>query len=302
MDTGRLTLKFDKRVAAVPCLELVAFSFGAPADGAGFSRFLRVFCEAFGDRLSVYRTGDMKQFRRFESEALKGPRHWFSDPALLATKVLGFRAHTGAAAFDIAAPALEIALLGNFDPQRYVFRMALPVESGDSPDRVVQLVQGALAEFPLASGYCGYSLLWDRDPSVDQAVCKWAAPLLQRHPGLGYGKPVSIANASEMGLAVVNWLTLLGPGLTAAMGGVEALAQYAPADVDVLPLGPGGALLRAGPAPAVGDVNRGDPLPLYHAVGRMLAPVLAPDEALDEVAVDGMEGDDAYEWFRRFFV
>lgn len=301
MDVERLTLKFDKRVAAVPCLELVAFSFGAPADGAGFARFLRVFCEAFGGRLSVYRTGDMKQFRPFEAQALEGPRHWFSDPALLARKVLGFRAHAGAAASDVATPALEIALLGNFDPQRYVFRMALPVESGDRPDRVVDLVHGALAEFPLASGYCGYSLLWDRDPSVDQAVCEWAAPLLRRHPGLGYGKPVSIANASEMGLAVVNWLTLLGTGLTAAMGGIEALAQHAPADVNVLPLGPGGALLRAGAAPAVGDVNRGDPLPLYHAVGRMLAPVVAPDEALDEVAVDGMEGDDAYEWFRRFF-
>lgn len=186
MDAKKLTLKFDKRVAAVPCLELVAFSFGAPADGAGFARFLRVFCEAFGDRLSVYRTGDMKRFRPFDAQALEGPRHWFSDPALLAKKLLGFEAHSGATARDIAAPALDIALMGNsFDPQRYVFRMILPVESGDTPDLVMRLVQEALAEFPLASGYCGYSLLWDHDPSVDQAIGESAAPLLRRHPGLG---------------------------------------------------------------------------------------------------------------------
>lgn len=302
MDAEKLTLKFDDRVAAVPCVELVAFSFAAPADGAGFARFLRVFCEAFGDRLAVYRTGDMKRFRPFDVKSLEGPSHWFSDPALLATKLLGFEAHAGATGRDIAAPAIDISLMGNFDPQRYVFRMVLPVESGDSPDLVIRLAQDALAEFPLDSGYCGYSLLWDRDPSVDRAICEWAAPLLRRHPGLGYGKPVSIANASEMGLAVVNWLTLLGPELTAAMKGGDALAQNAPAEVGVLPLGQGGAMLRAGEAPGLGDVNRRDPLPLYQAVGRLVAPVVAPDEALDEVAVDGMEGDDAYDWLRRFFV
>jgi len=298
MDVEKLILKFDGRVAAVPCLELVAFSFGAPADGAGFARFLRVFIQAYGDRLSIYRTGDMKRFRPWDAQALDGPQHWFSDPALLATKVLGFRAQAG----DPGTPAIDIALLGSFDPQRYVFRMVLPVEAADQPETVLQLAQDALAEFPLASGYCGYSLLWDRDPSVDAAVCDWAAPLLHRHPGLGYGKPVSIANASEKGLAVVSWLTLLGPDMTAALGGVEAMAQDAPDEVSVLPLGPGGALVRAGTAPALGDLNRQDPLPLYHAVGRMVAPVVAPDDALDEVAVDGMEGDDAYEWLRRFFV
>lgn len=302
MDATKFTLKFDQRVAAVPCLELVAFSFGAPADGAGFARFLRVFCESFGDRLAVYRTGDMKRFRPFEAQALEGPRHWFSDPKLLASKVLAFEAHAGAATRDIATPALDIALLGNFDPQNYVFRMALPVTSDEDPDGMVRLVQDALAEFPLASGYCGYSLLWDHDPSVEQDVCEWAAPLLRRYPGLNYGEPVSITNASEKGLAVVNWLTLLGAGLTTAMGGVAGLTQQAPADMSVLPLGSGGALLRAGSSPAVGDLNRKDPLPLYRAVGRMLAPIVASDEALNEVAVDGMEGDEAYEWFRRFFV
>jgi hypothetical protein len=100
----------------------------------------------------------------------------------------------------------------------------------------------------------------------------------------------------------VSWLTLLGPALTAALGGGDALARNAPAEVGVLPLGQGGAMLRAGEAPALGDANRRDPLPVYQAVGRMVTTVVAPDEALDEVAVDGMQGDDAYDWLRRFFV
>jgi hypothetical protein len=300
MDVGKFTLELNDHVAAVPCLELVAFSFGAPAEGAGFARFLRVFHDAFGDRLRVYRMGDMKRFRPFDDQALEGPRHWFSKPDLMATKMLGFVAHAGATAHDIATPGLHISLMGLHKPQRYVFRMVLPVEMDNSPDKVVRMAQDALADFPLASGYCGYSLLWDRD--VDAKVCEWAAPLLRRHPGLGYGKPIAITNASQMGLAVVSWLTLLGPDLTAALGGRDALARSAPAEVSVLPLGKDGVILRAGAAPALGDVNRQDFLPAYQAVGRLVAPVVAPDEALDEVAVDGMKSEHRHEWLRRFFV
>ena len=121
MDIEKLTLQFDGRVAAVPCVEVVAFAFGAPADGAGFARVLRVFSQAFGDRLTIYRTGDMKRFRPFDAKALEGPQHWFSQPEMLAKKVLSFRAQAG----DPATPALDIALLGSFEPQRYAFRMAL---------------------------------------------------------------------------------------------------------------------------------------------------------------------------------
>lgn len=302
MDAEKFTFKSGEHVAAVPCLELVAFSFGAPTDGAGFARFLRVFREAFGDRLAVYRTGNMKRFRPFNSQALEEPLHWFSEPALLAKKLLGFEAHAGASAHDLATPGLDISLMGCLDPKRYVFRVTLPVELADSPARLVRIAQDALAEFPLASGHCGYSLLWDRTPAVDGEVCAWAAPLLRRFPGLGYGKPISFTNAAPAGLAATSWLTFLGPTLAGAMGGRATLKRSVPAQVSVLPLGDGGVLLRAGDAPALGDLERKDPLALYRAVGRLLAPVVAPEEALDEVAVDGMRGKAALEWLRRFFV
>jgi len=303
MDGSRFTHAKNAHVLAMPCLEVVAFAYGPQDSGAGFARFLRTFCEAFGEHIRFYRTGDMKRFRAFETSALDGPYHWFADPGLLAGKMLGFRAHSGAAARDLFPPAVKMSLLGVFDPPCFVVRMMLPVEWGDAPEEVIALARNALAEFPLSSGYCGYSLVWDEaDPALEREVCQWAAPLLRRHPGLGYGDTLTLSNAAEKGVVAVNWLTFLGAGMVATLGGRAALESSAPAGVSVLPLGKDGVLLRAGDAPQFGDVNRQDLLPAVHAVGRLVAPVVAPDDALDDLAIQGMSEEDAHDWLRRFFV
>jgi hypothetical protein len=100
----------------------------------------------------------------------------------------------------------------------------------------------------------------------------------------------------------VNWLTLLGAKLTTELGGATKLAKTAPKGVSVHSLGPGGVVIRAGTVPQVGDVNRHDLLPLYHAVGHLVASHRAPDKALETVAVEGMTGETKNDWLRRFFV
>ena len=69
----------------------------------------------------------------------------------------------------------------------------------------------------------------------------------------------------------MNWLTLLGAKLTTGLAGAKSLAKAVPKGVSVLTLGPGGVVIRAGEAPQVGNVNRNDLLPLYHAVGQLVA-------------------------------
>lgn len=304
MDWSNFTLKEDKHVLAAPCLEVVAFSYDTPvASGPGFARFLRTFAGRFGDRLTFYRTGDMKRFRPFEGRALDAPYHWFSDDEVLATKMLGFEVHSGDSQKNVCPPALEMALLGFYKPPCFVFRMALPVDLGSTPDDVVSLVQETLADFPLKSGHCGYSFIWEKtDLSLKKEVCAWAAPLLRRHPGLGYGNAVVLSNAADKGVVAVSWLTLLGPDITTDLGGREALESRSPADVSVLPLGKGGTLLRAGFAPQLGDVNRQDLLPTYRAVGQLVAPRRTTDEAFEDLLISGMSDEDAHDWLRRFFV
>ncbi len=302
MDWSKFTLKEDNKILAAPCLEVVAFSYAPPeASGPGFKFFLRTFAERFGNRLKFYRTGDMKQFRAFDQRALDAPYHWFSNTKILATTMLDFEAHAGGSARQVYPPAVKITLWGFAEEPHFAFRMGLPVEMGETPNDVVSLVQEALAIFPLENGFCGYSFVWDRT-SVDKEVCHWAAPLLLRHPGLGSGNAVRLWNGANKGVVAVSWLTFLGPRLTTDLGGREALGNKCPSDVSVLPLGSGGTLLQAGPAPELGDVNRQDLLPAYRAVGRLVAPRRTPDEAFNNLQTPGMSKEDANAWLRRFFV
>jgi len=302
MDWSRLTLTEGKAVIAAPCVDVVAFSSEPPtaAGAKGFDRFLRTFAGRFGDRLTFYRTGDMKKYRGVDGRTLDAPYHWFTDVKVLSKKMLALLAHSGEAEGRAMPPALELMLWGFDTPPQFAFRMALPVETADKPDALVKFVQDALADFPLAHGFCGYSFTWDQ-MSVDAEAKEWAGPLLLRHPGLNYGSVSALSRAASSGVVAVSWLTFLGPEISEELGGQKALAKAAPTGVSVLPLGKGGVLLRAGKQPELGDVNRRERLPLYRAVGRLVSPRRASDEELEDLNIQGMSDEAAIDWLRRFF-
>lgn len=303
MNWSRFILNDGSHILAAPCLELVAFSYAPPvASGPGFACFLRAFADRFGERLKYYCTGDMKRFRPFDIRSLEAPFHWFSDAKILTTKMLGFIAHSGDSQESIQPPAIKLTLFGFDDFPCFVFRMALPPELGDTPDDVVSLVQDALKDFPLENGYCGYSFVWNQaDKSLEKKVCDWAAPLLLRHPGLGYGNAVTLSNAADRGIVAVSWLTFLGARITSALGGREAMESRCLSDITVLPIGFGGTVLRAGLTPALGDANRKDFLPAYRAVGQLVTPCRTTEAAFEDVVILGMSEEAAHDWLRRFF-
>lgn len=303
MDWSTLTLVEGRELLAGPCFEIVAFSYAPPSEvGVGLQRVLHSFVEQFRGRFTYYRTGDMKRCRPFEDRSLEGPFHWFADTKILATKMLGFEVHSGDSDREVAPPSIDFSLLGFDKPPCFVVRMTLPVEAGSAPDRVISFVQDALADFPLASGHAGYSFYWDRtDQPRSSAVPKWQASLLRRHPGLGYDGAIGLSNAADRGVVAVSWLTFLGSAICADLGGLARLRRAAPAALEVLPLGAGGALIQAGVEPQLGDVNRQDLLPAYRAAARLVSPRRTPDDAFEDVGVDGMSEEQADEWLRRFF-
>ena len=107
--------------------------------------------------------------------------------------------------------------------------------------------------------------------------------------------------AAHDGVVVVSWLTFLGKSIAADLGGRDALRHACPPGASLLPLDAGGCILRASAAPATGDVNFGDRLPAYRAVGKLVAPRRASDEALEDFVIEGLEEDQARDWKRRFF-
>jgi hypothetical protein len=75
----------------------------------------------------------MKRFRVHDAKSIEGPNHWFSDPNVVRNQNTGLPGAFGKSKpRDIQSPALEISLMGNLDPQRYVLRMVAARRVGRS--------------------------------------------------------------------------------------------------------------------------------------------------------------------------
>jgi hypothetical protein len=303
MDWSKFTLKDGDHVRAMPCLDVVAFSNEPPAkSGPGFERFFRTFTGKYQASFRHYRTGDMKKPRKFQAPALDGPLSWFKDGKLMSKNLLSFLAYSGSAEKTVAPPALEVTLMGCWNPASFCFRSSLDVSEADAPDDVVALARDALADFPLHSGYCGYSFIWNEvDDNAEAATYEWSNPLYLRYPGFNNGDVGQFNNAIPGGLVAVSWLTFLGKGLVEQLGGLAKLDKALPSGASLIALPPGGCIVRTGPQPELGDVNRRDKLPSYRAVGKVLAPCRASDDALENFYIDEMDEGKAHDWKLRFF-
>ncbi|GJG86590.1 hypothetical protein tb265_17710 [Gemmatimonadetes bacterium T265] len=283
----------------VPCLELVAFS-KAPVEkaGAGFARFFAAFRARFGDQLALYNTADMKGMKRVGADTLDMVPFWFEGGRGTPKGNLAFYAHSGASPEAVWPPAFEMFCDRISDVPNAFFRMVLPADrSGGDADPFLALVHDALDEFPLLSGYAGYSFLWRTlNVGVNAEAIAHYAPLLRRHPGFVHGKTMEFIETALFGVVTVDWLTLLGPELAKKAGGAEKLAGALAPDATVQPLGKG-LMLRAGPRPQFGDVNRHDRLPAYQRVARALKKLRAP---ADQAYIEGLTEEQREEWFARF--
>lgn len=128
---------------------------------------------------------------------------------------------------------------------------------------------------------------------------------LARHPGLGEeltGEPAARLMKYWPGhleflprIKRVQWLTLVPDLALDHFCGGRASVQSALATAPGVvchPLTGGGLMIQAGPAPALGDVTKGDTLPAYRAVGRALAPARMPQRGAQALGF-GRHYDDA---------
>jgi hypothetical protein len=167
-----------------------------------------------------------------------------------------------------------------------------------APARVEDLVEFltlVASKLPFDSGYASLALTVGVESQQDE-YAKKAAPLLFRHPG--FDVPNSGATNSGMGKRVrgAYWLTFLGAEALEKLGGGKKLRKNLASEIEQREVGPG-VMLRAGKVPEVGDVNKGDTLPLLRSLAKTLEPVLNLDDRyLDNMFVDE---DARAKWERR---
>jgi hypothetical protein len=154
-------------------------------------------------------------------------------------------------------------------------RLTLPAEWGITRSgEALELVRDLAAHFPFRSGHSGFVLqtTWYGKPASELAAWK----LGMRFHGVDIRREVTDRLAVKKdSVKGVNWLTLLSEDLAEKVGGVAGLRKKLPPSVELVPV-KGGVIVKAGPRPSVGDVNRRETLPDYRAAYRLLARLQKP--------------------------
>jgi hypothetical protein len=210
------------------------------------------------------------------------------------------------------APHLKYAVWGDISTQSNIISMAFPLVFGqEKTDEMLALVTQLAELIPFRSGLAGYSFECSRYAKRKSETHAWSTSM--RHPGVdivripvdakALGKVTSEVDSTapigSQGVKGVGWLTLLDTSLCRELGGVAALRRKLPASIEVLECRHG-VILQAGPKPELGDINRGETLPLYREIYKLLVPWISVSSDMSmafQLAKDYVERTRA--WYAR---
>jgi hypothetical protein len=287
----RFTQRDEHGVMYTVSVEIVLYTRKQkPELAAGAIACYGLFLERFRHSLNWYIASAMRKARRFSEEyadifptLCKEPDKRFPLPF--------FRVFNGSEIRDYLPPIFATSSAGDFSS---CLQIHLPPELATEWDDLLTLLSRLAGAFPFRYGHVGYALCWN-DLSVDRdiEVPALIGPLLKRHPGFSLGNPFEL---SDQNLPPVNWLTLIGPELLENLGGVNVVLEALSDDaISVMPLGPG-VCIRAGETPQLGDLNRGDDLPVYRKVGSYLKDYRGGPE----IELTGLDEEESEAWLARF--
>jgi hypothetical protein len=176
------------------------------------------------------------------------------------------------------------------------FHLPQDTVAGEGPDSIIALARDLSEILPYAYGYGSPALSYGQ-------FFRDAVPFTRRHPGFDVTSALAVAFDLDDHALGPYWINIFGPRLSTLLGGAEALRSVLPDDARVFPWPGGGTCVVLGDAPDVGDVNRGNNLPLYRRLARVLRPHLHVPEVLYFQDEEGMAAQDAQAaWHRRFLV
>ncbi|HYO72517.1 MAG TPA: type VI immunity family protein [Archangium sp.] len=153
------------------------------------------------------------------------------------------------------------------------------------------------SRLPFASGHAGLALSsWH---PVDEQLDR-LRPVLFRHPGF------DIRNASihdNLGARVdgIHWLNFLGQPVLKELGGASSLlARLQCPTTTVQDMGEQRVVVSTGSSPEAGDLDRGQDLPAYRELARVLEPWLEPFPWRLTHCTDPSVEQELRRWWRRF--
>lgn len=267
--------------------------------------------ESHGDRFGKFSSTFLAPKRR--DVAIK-PKHFDIFDSLAKAPVVGY-------GFRFEGPVPDgrerfgLPYFGLWQEARsYTIDIALPEAPADL-DGFVERLASILGDAPLIAGFAGYGFC--PDPGMNIGLYKSIEPATRRfkaaasinvelfyiamtHEGMANGRRAGyLTEDDKPGYLDMGWLTLLGPHLAARLPSADAIRATLPAEASVTEM-PSGLLIRLGERPIWGDVNAGEDVSPFHALGSILEPIRYPDSFIGPLPFQGHEiGSRRYYW--RFF-
>lgn len=291
----------DQGYRISPCIDVNLFTDTPLALGPhpGMLNFYEAFRKRFGQYMGWYKTNTDSRFKKIKPAKLDMVPFWFADPRSKKDNPLGFEMRPGHSQNDMQVPSFQFFCGQTPDlpafPDKGLpfrpahaegnFRICLPLDHGfETLTGMLSFLDEALAEFPFVSGYVGYSLYWnDADTLFERDYFNQQVPRVHmRVPGLGQSRPMYwTENAIYDGLVDIGWITLLGKKTMGLIGGCDKLAERlagTSAQVRSIPGEDQSFMVIACDAPQLGDLEAGDSIPAYQAVGWALRDLRAKRE------------------------
>lgn len=265
----RLTFKDEDFVYLKPCLDITLYWSGSVFDHSdGIVNFYRQSLELIGEGLRYFRTETMSKARPIKKDTIGLIPFWFQGTDTRRDIYMLFL-ESGAAPDEPSDRAFAL----NAAPGMGFVRLILPVSyiaESISPflDLATNLGQTLAYDF----GQAGLALNWNHLGDYGSRAKEAMNSLANRYPGLDMSHPFCTKYVVSKGIKCVNWLTYLNMDYCQRLGGLPELGKKFDKNVVIHTLN-NGIGIQAGPAPEIGDVNRRKSLPVFHQVGKVLAPI-----------------------------
>ncbi len=162
------------------------------------------------------------------------------------------------------------------------------------PGHVRELTIELATLLPVRSGFCGLSIIGDFGMT---RVYRKLLPYWKRYPGIDV--PDSSGHSWDIGKRIhgPHWVNILGQPVLGELGGAPGLrARLHSPGTTVQELAGDKAAITLGPWPEAGDTERGELLPAYRELARVLEPWLYQKEG----RILYQSREESRRWERRF--
>lgn len=251
------------------------------------------------ESMNFYSTETMSKHKAVTQRTFGMLKAWFA-PGSPERSIISFEVKDGKTYDETPRWLFDIVGIEGDLEEPALLQIAVPYTTDPAVVGRLRVFTGALIERLDAShAVAGVALACS--PYEEEAAQTFARAKSMRHRGVDILlREADRVTVGRDGVKGANWLTFIDQARVQRLGGEgEVRAALDPA-IELTSIN-GGLLMQAGPAPAIGDENRRDRLPLYRNVFRVIEPLTvdAFERALDLAVEDDEEATELSQNWRR---